>query len=231
MWYSGSRLFILNIIVVMIDVGLKEISILSSIGIVIFPLTIVWFVLKKGYSNTHRVICFIYFSFCIILLISLHTQLQEQYYKFNKDLFNNIFKDNQSDNYKKFNKFNLKDDIAILETINKPIVYQLNATNIYGQKLTTYYFSTDLKNSIDITLSRYTIYFSLSFDKNNIYSFNQVFKDGEDISKSLLGDDGQILFKKISKGDKFKEIFLNNGAVIKNARCDNSSCHYSILRE
>lgn len=58
-----------------------------------------------------------------------------------------------------------------------------------------------------------------------------MFKDGEDISKSLLGDDGQILFKKISKGDKFKEISLNNGAVVKNARCDNSSCHYSILRE
>lgn len=156
----------------MIDVGLREISILSSIGIVIFPLTIVWFVLKKGYSNTHRVICFIYFAFCIILLISLPIQIQEKDYKFDNVIFNNIFKANKKDKDKKFNKFNLKDDNAILETINKPIVYQLNATNIYGDKLITYYFSTDLKNSVDITLSHYTINFSLSFDKNNIYSFN-----------------------------------------------------------
>lgn len=208
----------------MIDVGLREISILSSIGIVIFPLTIVWFVLKKGYNNTHRVICFVYLVFCIILLIPLHIQLQEKYYKFDKLFFKNISK---LDN----NKFNFKDDAAILDAINKPIVHQLNATNIYGKKLTTYYFSTDLKNSVDITLSHNTILISLNFDKNNINSFNQVFKDGEDISKKLLGNDGQILFNKIFEGDKFKEIFLNNGAAIKNARCDNSSCHYSILRE
>lgn len=161
--------------------------------------------MKKGYNNAHRVICFIYLVFCIILLIPLHIQLQEKYYKFYKLFFKNISKKNKLDNNK---KFNFKDDAAILDAITKPIFYQLNATNIYGEKLTTYYFSTDLKNSVDITLSHNTILISLNFDQDNINSFNQVFKDGEDISKKLLGNDGQILFKKIFKGDKFKEIFF-----------------------
>lgn len=52
------------------DEEASKLTPLLTLGIVFFPYIFSWFTLRKGYSTLSRVLSFIWFTFCIIYIIS-----------------------------------------------------------------------------------------------------------------------------------------------------------------
>ena len=128
-------------------------------------------------------------------------------------------------------KVDLTDDQAILNAINKPVLEEEKVSNQNGEPATIYYFSQDLINGLDVSLSREFIEVNWRFNAKEPEKATATFEDGLRISRALLGGkDGAALYENISKGAKINQLILENGTVIKNARCSSSICRYTVVR-
>jgi hypothetical protein len=97
--------------------------------------------------------------------------------------------------------------------------------------MTTYYFSDDLRNGLELSLSREFVDVAWKYDQDKPEKATAVFEDGQRISRALLGgQDGAALYEKISKGGSAESFLLKDGTEIKNARCGSSVCRYQIVR-
>ncbi|MCH7317961.1 hypothetical protein MMP64_08410 [Acinetobacter sp. ANC 5659] len=128
-------------------------------------------------------------------------------------------------------KVNINNDSEILKAVGKPIVDQEDSTKNNGESSKTYWFSKDLTSYLQIDLSQDFIDVTWHFDSENIDKSTATFKDGQKITRALLGSKtGGELYEHISEGMKYKELVLDDGVVVQNARCGQFVCRYKILR-
>lgn len=128
-------------------------------------------------------------------------------------------------------KVNLHDDKEIIAAVGSPIVEKETGADQNGEPMTTYYFSDDLRNGLEISLSREFVDVAWKYDQNEPKKAASMFEIGQRISRALLGGkDGAALYENISKGGKFEMLSTENGIVIKNARCGQSMCRYQVVK-
>lgn len=128
-------------------------------------------------------------------------------------------------------KVNLHNDKEIIAAVGSPVVEKEDGANQNGEPMTTYYFSDDLRNGLELSLSREFVDVAWKYDQDKPEKAAAVFEDGQRISRALLGgQDGAALYEKISKGGNAESFVLKNGTEIKNARCGSSVCRYQIVR-
>ncbi|HAV5431508.1 TPA: hypothetical protein JI046_12935 [Acinetobacter baumannii] len=128
-------------------------------------------------------------------------------------------------------KVDLHIDSEILKAVGKPIVDQEDSTKHKGEPSKTYWFSKDLSNYLQIDLSQEFIEVTWHFDSQNIDKSTATFEEGQKITRALLGNKtGGELYEHISEGLKYKELVLDEGIVVQNARCGQFVCRYRILR-
>lgn len=129
------------------------------------------------------------------------------------------------------NKVALDGDAAIIRATGLPVVETEKVTNENGEPAINYYFSKSIATGLQLQLSREFIDVMWQFDSKDTAQSTEVFKQGERITRALLGGkDGIELYEKISKGLKLDEVMLDDGTVIKNARCGQSTCRYRVVR-
>lgn len=137
----------------------------------------------------------------------------------------------QVDYTKAVAKVNLNDDKDILKAVGKAAADQEDATNQNGEPMQSYYFSKDLANYLRVDLSREYIDVAWAFDSKDPAKATTAFEDGQRITRALLGGQaGSALYENIAKGGKVNELHLEDGTVIKNARCGQSMCRYQVER-
>ncbi|WP_336142796.1 hypothetical protein [Acinetobacter sp. 102] len=128
-------------------------------------------------------------------------------------------------------KVDLRNDKAILKAVGKTVADQEEATNQNGEPMQSYYFSKDLANYLQVDLSREYVDVAWAFDAKDSAKATAAFEDGQRITRALLGGQaGNALYENIAKGGKVDELHLENGTVIKNARCGQSMCRYQVER-
>lgn len=128
-------------------------------------------------------------------------------------------------------KVNLHDDKEIIAAVGSPVVEKEDGANQNGEPMTTYYFSDDLRNGLELSLSREFVDVAWKYDQDKPEKAAAVFDDGQRISRALLGgQDGAALYEKISKGGNAESFLLKDGTEIKNARCGQSMCRYQVVR-
>ncbi|MBF9260992.1 hypothetical protein I0P11_07545 [Acinetobacter baumannii] len=128
-------------------------------------------------------------------------------------------------------KVNLKDDAKIIAAVGKPVVEKESGANQNGEPMTTYYFSDDLRNGLEISLSREYVDVAWNFNAKDKAKSDAAFSDGQKITRALLGGkDGGALYENIAKGGKVESLILEDGTEIKNARCGQLVCRYMVVR-
>lgn len=128
-------------------------------------------------------------------------------------------------------KVNLYDDKAILKAVGKPVIEQEKGANQNGEPMTSYWFDKQLASGLELALSREYIDVAWSFNANDQAKASASFEDGQRITRALLGgQDGGAIYENIAKGGKIDELSLDDGTVIKNARCGQSVCRYQVVR-
>ena len=128
-------------------------------------------------------------------------------------------------------KVDLKNDEEIIASVGLPVVEKESGANQNGEPMTTYYFSEDQRNGLELSLSREFVDVAWKYDAGNPQKAYAVFDDGQRISRALLGgQDGAALYEKISEGSKIESVILNDGTEIQNARCGESMCRYQVVR-
>ena len=125
----------------------------------------------------------------------------------------------------------LQNDKEIIAAVGLPVIEKEDGSNQNGEPMTTYYFSDDLRNGLELSLSREFIDVAWKYDQDTPEKAAGVFEDGQRISRALLGgQDGAALYEKISKGGNAESFLLKDGTEIKNARCGSNVCRYQIAR-
>lgn len=125
----------------------------------------------------------------------------------------------------------LQNDKEIIAAVGLPVIEKEDGSNQNGEPMTTYYFSDDLRNGLELSLSREFIDVAWKYDQDKPEKAAGVFEDGQRISRALLGgQDGAALYEKISKGGNAESFLLKDGTEIKNARCGSNVCRYQIVR-
>lgn len=125
----------------------------------------------------------------------------------------------------------LQNDKEIIAAVGLPVIEKEDGSNQNGEPMTTYYFSDDLRNGLELSLSREFVDVAWKYDQDKPEKATAVFEDGQRISRALLGgQDGAALYEKISKGGNAESFLLKDGTEIKNARCGSSVCRYQIVR-
>lgn len=128
-------------------------------------------------------------------------------------------------------KVDLNNDKEIIASVGLPVVEKEKGSNQNGEPMITYYFSDDLRNGLELSLSREFVDVSWQYDSKDLAKSNAVFEAGQNITRALLGGkNGADLYEKIAKGSKFESISLDDGTVIQNARCGASVCRYEVVR-
>lgn len=135
-------------------------------------------------------------------------------------------------NYTKaISKVDLHNDKAIIKAVGKPVVDQEEGANQNGEPMQSYWFSKNLASGLEVSLSREYIDIAWEFDAKDPENANAAFEDGQRITRALLGgQDGGALYENIAKGGKVDELHLEDGTVIKNARCGQTMCRYQVVR-
>ena len=128
-------------------------------------------------------------------------------------------------------KVDLKNDQEIIAAVGLPVVEKEKGANQNGEPMTTYYFSEDLSNGLEMSLSREFVDVAWQYDSKNAAKSNAAFEAGQQITRALLGgQDGAALYENISTGGKVDELNLEDGTKIKNARCGQFMCRYQVVR-
>lgn len=128
-------------------------------------------------------------------------------------------------------KVNLKDDAKIIAAVGKPVVEKESGANQNGEPMTTYYFSDDLRNGLEISLSREFVDVAWKFNAKDKAKSNAAFNDGQRITRALLGGEiGGALYTSIIKGSDIDAMSFEDGTEVNHARCGESVCRYQVVR-
>ena len=128
-------------------------------------------------------------------------------------------------------KVDLKNDQEIVAAVGLPVVEKEKGSNQNGEPMTTYYFSQDLRNGLELGLSREFVDVAWKYDSKDATQSYAAFETGQQITRALLGGkDGAELYEKISKGGNAESYSLKDGPEIHNARCGQSMCRYQVVR-
>ncbi|WP_315075953.1 hypothetical protein [Acinetobacter guillouiae] len=128
-------------------------------------------------------------------------------------------------------KVDLKNDQEIIAAVGLPVVEKEKGSNQNGEPMTTYYFSQDLSNGLELSLSREFVDVVWKYDSKAATKSNAAFKAGQQITRALLGGkDGAALYEMISKGGNAESYVLKDGTEIHNARCGQFMCRYQVVR-
>ncbi|MBJ9954393.1 hypothetical protein I5735_15280 [Acinetobacter baumannii] len=128
-------------------------------------------------------------------------------------------------------KVDLNNDQEIITAVGLPVVEKEKGANQNGEPMTTYYFGDELRNGLEIGLSREFIDVVWKFDAKDSAKAKASFETGQNITRALLGGkDGAALYEKISKGGNAESYTLADGTEIKNARCGAYMCRYQVVR-
>lgn len=128
-------------------------------------------------------------------------------------------------------KVDLNNDKEIIAAVGKPVVETESGANQNGEPMTSYYFSDDLSNGLEMSLSREYVDVAWKFRAEDKAKANAAFNDGQNITRALLGGQaGGSLYENIAKGGKVESLILEDGTEIKNARCGQSMCRYQVVR-
>ena len=128
-------------------------------------------------------------------------------------------------------KVDLKNDQEIIAAVGLPVIEKEKGSNQNGESMTTYYFSQDLSNGLELSLSREYVDVSWKYDSKDATKANAAFEAGQQITRALLGGkDGAALYEKISKGGNAESYALKDGTEIHNARCGQFMCRYQVVR-
>lgn len=128
-------------------------------------------------------------------------------------------------------KVDLKNDQEIIAAVGLPVVEEEKGSNQNGEPMTTYYFSQDLSNGLELSLSREYVDVAWKYNDKDQVKTNAVFESGQQITRALLGGkEGAALYESISTGGKVDFLSLDDGMEIKNARCGASMCRYQVSR-
>lgn len=128
-------------------------------------------------------------------------------------------------------KVDLNNDKEIIASVGLPVVEKESGANQNGEPMTTYYFSDDLRNGLEMSLSREFVDVAWKYDQDKPEKASAVFEDGQRITRALLGGEaGAALYEKISKGGNAESFVMKDGTEVKNARCGQSMCRYQVVR-
>ena len=128
-------------------------------------------------------------------------------------------------------KVDIHNDQEIVAAVGLPVVEKEKGSNQNGEPMTTYYFSQDLGNGLELSLSREFVDIAWKYNGKDQAKTNAVFESGQQITLALLGGkDGAALYENISKGGKVDFLSLDDGTEIKNARCGANMCRYQVSR-
>lgn len=128
-------------------------------------------------------------------------------------------------------KVDLKNDQEIIAAVGLPVIEKEKGSNQNGEPMTTYYFSQDLSNGLEMGLSREFVDVAWKYDSKDATKANAAFEAGQQITRALLGGkDGAALYEKISKGGNAESYALKDGTEIHNARCGQFMCRYQVVR-
>ncbi|WP_180644473.1 hypothetical protein [Acinetobacter bereziniae] len=128
-------------------------------------------------------------------------------------------------------KVDIHNDHEIVAAVGLPVVEKEKGSNQNGEPMMTYYFSQDLGNGIELSLSREYIDVAWKYNDKDQAKTDAVFESGQQITRALLGGKkGAALYESISKGGKVDFLSLDDGTEIKNARCGQFMCRYQVVR-
>lgn len=128
-------------------------------------------------------------------------------------------------------KVDIHNDAEIVAAVGLPVVEKEKGSNQNGEPMTTYYFSQDLSNGLELSLSREYVDVAWKYNDKDQVKTNAVFESGQQITRALLGGkEGAALYESISTGGKVDFLSLDDGMEIKNARCGASMCRYQVSR-
>lgn len=125
----------------------------------------------------------------------------------------------------------LQNDKEIIAAVGLPVIEKEDGANQNGEPMTTYYFSDDLRNGLELSLSREFVDVVWKYDQDKPEKAAAVFEDGQRITRALMGGKvGGELYEKMVKGMKFEELQLDENLFVNKARCGESICRYQVLR-
>lgn len=128
-------------------------------------------------------------------------------------------------------RVDIHNDAEIVAAVGLPVVEKEKGSNQNGEPMTTYYFSQDLSNGLELSLSREYVDVAWKYDSKDATKSNAAFEAGQQITRALLGGkDGVALYEKISKGGNAESYALKDGTEIHNARCGQFMCRYQVVR-
>ena len=128
-------------------------------------------------------------------------------------------------------KVDLKNDKEIVASVGLPLVEKESGANQNGEPMTTYYFSDDLRNGLELSLSREFVDVAWKYDASNTQKAYAVFEDGQRITRALLGGEiGAALYTSIIKGSDIDAMSFEDGTEVNHARCGESVCRYQVVR-
>ena len=128
-------------------------------------------------------------------------------------------------------KVDLKNDEEIIASVGLPVVEKETGANQNGEPMTTYYFSEDQRNGLELSLSREFVDVAWKYDAGNPQKAFAVFDDGQRITRALLGGEiGAGLYSSIVKGSDIDAMTFENGTAVNHARCGESVCRYQVMR-
>jgi len=128
-------------------------------------------------------------------------------------------------------KVDLNNDEEIVASVGLPVVQKESGVNRNGEPMTTYYFSEDQRNGLELSLSREFVDVAWKYDAGNTQKAYAVFDDGQRITRALLGGEiGAAIYSSIIKGSDIDAISFEDGTNVNHARCGESMCRYQVVR-
>ncbi len=122
-------------------------------------------------------------------------------------------------------------DEEIVASVGLPVVQKESGANQNGEPMTTYYFSEDQRNGLELSLSREFVDVAWKYDAGNAQKAYAVFDDGQRITRALLGGEiGAAIYSSIIKGSDIDGISFEDGTNVNRARCGESMCRYQVVR-
>lgn len=132
----------------------------------------------------------------------------------------------------KIPEVDINSDKAILKMVGLPVVDKEKGTDTKYSPMTSYWFQKDLRNNLEIDLSKNFIHVWWKYNEKDPKKVNEMFLLGQKVTRSLLGDaEGPQFYVDLTQAkEEIKVVQLSNGIVIQNARCFNNLCRYEIVR-
>jgi hypothetical protein len=125
----------------------------------------------------------------------------------------------------------VKSDSFVLGLVGQKPVEVEDVSASYGMPTKIYYFSPVLSAGLDVQLNKQTVEVSWSFGRTEEVKENQKGeRQATNIAKGLLGDKAvELLISPMLKRMAISQITIN-GITVKNAKCGQITCRYTVVR-